>query len=447
MLLVQFDEDGNPFVRVDDGSGNLVDKPLTINEEGEYVAVNGYYNAADGKVYDNIEDYTSVNAITDNTADQITPTYGRDPNWTNDPDYKGTIYTVDGEQDIYHNLETGFYTKDANGNVAVVNVEDVPEEVRQEVIDSTSQNNGGSTGDGNDGLTGTPDDSLSANPSTPSTGGPTSNGSYTPEQLAQIAELAGTTVLDVINRLENGETVDQILTVDKGDTSITPNGSDSNQDKNTNTNPPVTDGNTTGGDNTTGNPDPTYDPEAYEERLAQIMGRTGKTREEAMRQMAHAVKLGADLDGDGIVYDAEWREFKGIAPNNGNNDSGDNNSGNGNQGGDSSTGGLDNGPSTGGEKDGDPNLPGGGPNKPGSGGDGDNGGGDGNGDGDGSGDGNGNGNGLGLGNGAGDGMLSGGGRDRPVWGQLFAPPQFRRHTPYQSKVTQSLFGDLMGIKR
>ena len=71
--------------------------------------------------------------------------------------------------------------------------------------------------------------------------------------------------------------------------------------------------------------------------------------------------------------------------------------------------------------------------------------GSGNGSGDGSGSGDGNGSGNGSGNG-GNGMLAGAGGDngRPSWGQLNQTPKFRRHTPHQSKVTQSLFGDLMG---
>jgi len=45
----------------------------------------------------------------------------------------------------------------------------------------------------------------------------------------------------------------------------------------------------------------------------------------------------------------------------------------------------------------------------------------------------------------GNGMLAGASGDgRPVWGQLKPMRPFKPHTPFQSKVTRSLFDDLMG---
>ena len=401
--LVQFDEDGNPFVRVDDGSGNLVDKPLTINGEGEYVAVNGYYNAADGKVYDNIEDYTSVNAITDNTENQLTPTWGQNPNWSNDPDYKGTIYTVDGEQDIYHNLETGFYTKDADGNVAVVNVNDIPEEVKQEVADSSDV--GGNSASDSPNTNNNPADSVPPDVTNPDVNSPASNiGGLTPAQIAQIAQIAGTTVVDVINRINSGETVQDIVS-NTGDIPVTPSG-ENTTDKEATTETPATTPNA-GNETNTQNPNTTPSSgEAYEARIQALMER-GMSREQAERNQAHAIEVGGDFDGDGAVTDAEWSQLQS---NQNGNDTDPNNTAQ------------------------DPKPPGQKPGNEGTGG------GDGDGDGDGKGDGN------GLGNG--DGLMAlagaGNGRDRPVWGQLLAPPKFKPHTPYQSKVTQSLFGDLMG---
>lgn len=198
---------------------------------------------------------------------------------------------------------------------------------------------------------------------------------------------------------------------------------------------PVTDSNINPTDGT-GTPTPPMNA-----RVQALMDK-GMSYEQAVANQNAAIRAGADADGDGMVTDAEWSAHKGNGSgetnggdNAGNDTNGDNNNNGDNNSDSNDTNGTDNG-GNGGDNTGDnsdSDGPGNTDEPPGGGGPG---------PGPGNGPGNG---GPGAGLGVGVGMLGGAGdNSRPVWGQLFAQPQFRRHTPYQSKVTQSLFGDLMG---
>jgi len=149
------DANGNEFYVRD---ATFTDEGRFVDDNGNYVAVNGYYDARTNTVYDNIEDYTTANGITDNTANQTEWTYGDNPNWSDDPDYKGSRYGDNGsgyvtEDPIYWNLETGYYTKDAQGLAVLVNPEDVPQEIKNKVNNESADgdaNNDNPAGDPND---------------------------------------------------------------------------------------------------------------------------------------------------------------------------------------------------------------------------------------------------------------------------------------------------------
>ena len=358
----------------------------------------------------------------------------------------GYIADIEGTK-----TQGGFAYYDPDGNPVNVNDTDTENPFNKPPPKVPNKNpdaggGGSETGAGADGLNGNPNTGISAPPSTPSTGGPSSSGSFTPEQLATIANLAGSTVEEIIDRLDSGETAQEIM-ASNGTIPITNNGANTNNNGGA-TNPPETPNN--GTDTNTGNPNPTPNPdsEAYEARVADLMAR-GMSRDQAEANMAHALKAGADLDGDGIVYDAEWAEFKGIEPNNGNNNSGNNTNGNGGNGENTNTDGNTNGNNNGGNENGNPDNNGGG-NTDGNGGNGNEGDGnnEGNGEGDGSGDGNGDGSGAGSGGGFGGGlggigMLGGGGdNSNPTWGPLFPAYQFKPKQKSAPTIGQRLFADL-----
>jgi hypothetical protein len=147
-----------------------------VDEDGNYVAVNGYYDGASGNVYDNIEDYTTANGITDNTANQTELTYGRNPNWNNDPNYRGTVYGgegaygVNGEMDVFYDPVTNtYYTSDDQGNAVEINVTELPEDIQNEIEQGNNptgeDNSSADTGqDNQDTATGTPGGGTTNNP-------------------------------------------------------------------------------------------------------------------------------------------------------------------------------------------------------------------------------------------------------------------------------------------
>ena len=49
---------------------------------------------------------------------------------------------------------------------------------------------------------------------------------------------------------------------------------------------------------------------AYDQRLAALMQNQGMTREEAIANQAHAMKLGTDYNNDGAVTNDEWAKYK-----------------------------------------------------------------------------------------------------------------------------------------
>ena len=49
---------------------------------------------------------------------------------------------------------------------------------------------------------------------------------------------------------------------------------------------------------------------AYDQRLAALMQNQGMTREEAIANQAHAMKLGTDYNNDGAVGNDEWAKYK-----------------------------------------------------------------------------------------------------------------------------------------
>ena len=49
---------------------------------------------------------------------------------------------------------------------------------------------------------------------------------------------------------------------------------------------------------------------AYDQRLGALMQNQGMTREEAIANQAHAMKLGTDYNNDGAVGNDEWAKYK-----------------------------------------------------------------------------------------------------------------------------------------
>lgn len=266
-----------------------------------------------------------------------------------------------------------------------------PDKPKTHVLDGGSKDGGGGGGEGAPGdpsTNGTSGPSGSTNPTPTPTPNPTDY-----SQIVEIAKIAGTTVMDVIDRLNKGETVDQITGKGSGTPIQTP-GTDTNaQNPPAATNPNTKPGGGGGGGTTDSGGDSTGDTTGGE--------------------------TGGDTSGGG------------------DNTPGDNSGG---KDGTSDTGGATEGEDTGGTVThvlGGGSVAGGVGQGGGPGSGTGTGGGNGNGNGEGNGDGNGNGN--GNGDGFGDSLGGGGGRDRPVFGDLFQAAPFRKHKPHQPKVTQRLF--------
>lgn len=49
---------------------------------------------------------------------------------------------------------------------------------------------------------------------------------------------------------------------------------------------------------------------AYEQRIAELMQKKGNTREEAIANQAHAMKMGIDYNNDGAVGNGEWVKYQ-----------------------------------------------------------------------------------------------------------------------------------------
>jgi hypothetical protein len=49
---------------------------------------------------------------------------------------------------------------------------------------------------------------------------------------------------------------------------------------------------------------------AYEQRIAELMQKKGKTREEAIANQAYAAQMGIDYDNDGAVTNDEWVKYQ-----------------------------------------------------------------------------------------------------------------------------------------
>ena len=403
-----------------------------VDENGNYVAVNGYYDGETGNVYDNIEDYTSPNGIADNTGNQTELTYGRNPNWNNDPDYRGTVYGgegaygVNGELDIFYDPTTNtYYTSDTMGNKTIVNVDELPEDIKDQVTSNnpTGENNdstdtgdnndststglpgGGETDDkggtGPDGTTGGQsteggnDDSLGADGGGGDTGGgDTGTPDFSTMTPAEIAAWW---------QAQNGE----------GASGGGSTGSGTGADTSGNTTGNGGDGTTTGTDSGAG-------------------GETGTGGGGA----------GTDTPGGGGDGATDTGGTGGGTGASGGGGTGAGGNGTGTGGGDSGTGtgtgtGTGGGSGTDGGTDGTTGGGSGGTDGGGTGGTtGGTGGGDGGGGGGGGGDG-------GNGGSGGGGMLSGAGdKSRPTWGPLFPGHQFKPRNKTLPEVKASLFGDL-----
>ena len=419
---------GNADLGPVDNQGGLVweshggtDGVITF-EDGRFYAekVDGQWIGADGQVIDDprvVDELTLVAAkaideplrqIDYSDANGNVITYSYPPYELRDNfeqgQFSGLIFGPNGEtQEVWYDPITNTEYIKAQGTteiIAIRNPETPPEPVdpqdpdqtykNQDTTDSSDSKGGGG---GDIGSTGDPSTNGTAGPdgSTNPIDTPTPNPTTYPE-LVKIAEIAGVTVLEVISRLNSGETVDQIT--GKGNTPVTPPKT-----------PETNNDHTLAGGSTGGNTDSGGDTAGDE---------TGD-------------ETGGDTEGGG---DNTVDDGKG----------GDD--------GVSDTGGNDAGDDTGGtvtHKIGGGTVAGGLGQGSGAGSGTGTGGGSGNGEGPGDGDGSGNGNGNGNGNGLGDGLGGDGGDGRPEWGPLFptAPYRpFQRHTP---KVARSLFGDLMGL--
>jgi len=475
----------------EDGSVSTTDGAIYYeNGELAYEKVNGQWIDANGNIVDDpaqVDDLTMIaakaideplNSVEYFDQDGNPVTFGKVPlrDGYESGQYAGTIFGRDGKRydfdpktglykfnegsvdnpgatsdEWYDPITNTTYTQDSEGKLIVTKYDEpIEDKTPVDPVDPVDPKNttdsnqpGGTDGSGDKGDPGTPDTSSntpSPNPDTNTSSGGVNVGGYTPQQLAEIAQIAGTTITDVINRINNGESVESITASANGDTSITPNGANTDNNTNTNQNPNQTPDNG-GDDNNTGNPDPNPTPppdpvnptptpnpvnEAYEARIQELMAR-GMSREQAEGNQASAIAQGADANEDGAVTNEEWSLFKGLDSNAGNGGSNSDGSGGNTEGG---TGGG----TTGGDQGGDGE----------NGGDGttDTGGGSSDGDGEGNNSGDGTGNGFGLGNGGG-GMLSGSGdRDRPVWGPLLQGYQFQAKPKSQPTIGQRLFADL-----
>jgi hypothetical protein len=405
------DSQGNEFY-VRDATFNAEGR--FVDENGNYVAVNGYYDAKTNEVYNNIEDYTSPNAINDNTGNQVELTYGRDPNWNNDPNYRGTVYGgggaygVNGEMDIFYDPTTNtYYTSDTMGNQTVVNVEELPENIRDQVESASGDAN-------NDNATGDPNDSSDAG---------MGNGGGNAESTGGEEGADGAAGGSDGGSTGGGSTGGGI---DTGDI-----GSGGNQDATGNETSKPTDpdstGNPTGG-NTGGNTDNTG----------------GNTTNDS----GNGTNTGSGTEsGTGGVTGSETGTGSGSGSGDGS--ASGTESGSGNTGAGSGTGSSGDGAGsdgTSGSGAGSDSGTGGGV---GGGAGSDTGGGEGDVDGSGSGteagsgDGAGGGGAGGGGLGSGQGMLSGNNTsDRPVWGPLFAGTQFRPRDKARAQLKGRLFDDL-----
>lgn len=61
-------------------------------------------------------------------------------------------------------------------------------------------------------------------------------------------------------------------------------------------------------------PQPQLSP--YEQRLQVLMNDKGMTRQQAMANQAHAMRLGTDYNRDGAVTNDEWKKYQGSGMNN-----------------------------------------------------------------------------------------------------------------------------------
>lgn len=61
-------------------------------------------------------------------------------------------------------------------------------------------------------------------------------------------------------------------------------------------------------------PQPQLSP--YEQRLQALMTNRGMTRQQAMANQAHAMRLGTDYNRDGAVTNDEWKKYQGSGMNN-----------------------------------------------------------------------------------------------------------------------------------
>lgn len=61
-------------------------------------------------------------------------------------------------------------------------------------------------------------------------------------------------------------------------------------------------------------PEPELSP--YEQRLQALMQNRGMTRQDAMANQAHAMRLGTDYNRDGAVTNDEWKKYKDSGANN-----------------------------------------------------------------------------------------------------------------------------------
>ena len=120
-LLVR-DSDGNQFyvrdARYDAASGSFFDP-----ETNASLGVTSAYDPSTGNVYSAEDVGLGLNQITD-VEDGVEFQYGRNPNFTNDESYRGTIYGgsgafgVQGQTDVYYDATTNtYFTKTDQGNV------------------------------------------------------------------------------------------------------------------------------------------------------------------------------------------------------------------------------------------------------------------------------------------------------------------------------------------
>jgi hypothetical protein len=282
--LLYRDQNGNEFWMEE--VQYLPDGTFATTDEGRRVIVSSVYDSNTNTIHDASSAGVEQNQIIDgNKGSELT--YGKNPNWQNHENYRGTIYGghgsygTEGELDVFYDPQTNtYYTITDQGDKTPVSMTKLPPEVKEEIEkpETNKQNNSDNSSslNGNEGLTG---DSGST-PSTPS------SSDYTPQEITNTAQSSGLTTAAVIAALNAGATPEQIIEEEFNKKA---------------SNEKVTDKGEVDPSDGTGTPT----QPAMNDQIEALIER-GMTYEQAVANQNAAIKAGADANNDGMVTNAEW---------------------------------------------------------------------------------------------------------------------------------------------